>query len=195
MFHGARPWNRPRRALAEDDHAEHFVLGDVRHARRADDAPVLHHANPIRQIKDVVNVVADQEDADAVGLELSDEFADLRRLLRSERRRRLVHDQNAGVEQDRARDRHRLALAAGQRFDRLLEALEVRIEPAHDLARLGLHGDIVERAPACAQLAAEEQIGGGVDIVGERERLVDRLDAVFLGVARIGDDRLLAANA
>ena len=84
----------PRRALAEDDHAENFILGDVGDARRADDASVLHHANPIGQIEDVMNVMADQENADAVGLELADEFADLRRLLRSERRRRFVHDQN-----------------------------------------------------------------------------------------------------
>ena len=112
------------------------------------------------------------------------ELADLRRLLRPERRRRLVHDQDARVEQDRARDRDRLALAAGQRLDRLLEAAEVRVEAAHHLARLGLHGDVVERPPARAELAAEKQIGGGVDIVGQRQRLIDRLDAIVLGVAR-----------
>ena len=39
------------------------------------------------------------------------------------------------------------------------------------------------------QLAAEEEVGGGVDIVGQRQRLVDRLDAVALGVARVVDRR------
>jgi hypothetical protein len=36
--------------------------------RRADDAAVLHHANPIREIKNVVNIVADKENADTFGL-------------------------------------------------------------------------------------------------------------------------------
>src|SRR5271156_1579345 len=85
----ARPCGSSRRTLAEDDHAENFVLGDAGNGRRADDAPVLHDADPIRQIEDVMNIVADEEDADAVRLELFDEFADLRRLLRAERRRRL----------------------------------------------------------------------------------------------------------
>ena len=39
------------------------------------------------------------------------------------------------------------------------------------------------------QLAAEEQVGRRVDVVGERERLVDRLDAERLGVARVADRR------
>ena len=37
---------------------------------------------------------------------------------------------------------------------------------------------VVERADARRELAAEEQVAGGVDVVGERQRLVDRLDAV-----------------
>ena len=47
---------------------------------------------------------------------------------------------------------------------------------------------------ASLQFAAEIEIGGGVDIVGKRKRLVDRLDAVFLGVARIADVRLFAGD-
>ena len=50
---------------------------------------------------------------------------------------------------------------------------------------------IVQRAPGGTQLAAEIEVGSGIDIVGDGERLVDRLDAVFLGVARVADmDRL-----
>ena len=86
---------------------------------------VLHDADAVGEIEDIMDVVADQEDADAVGLELLDQFADLRGFLRPERRRRLVHDQDAGVEVDGARDRHRLALAARQLAHRLLEAAEV----------------------------------------------------------------------
>ena len=107
---------------------------------------------------------------------------------------RLVHDQDAGVEEDRSCDRHRLALAAGECLHRLLETLEVRVEAAHHFAGLGLHRHVVERTPGGAQLAAEIEVGGGVDIVGDGERLVDRLDAVFLGVARIVDVGGLAVD-
>ena len=121
-------------------------------------------------------------------------FADLGRLGRPERRGRLVHDQDPGVEVDRPGDRHGLALAAGQRLHRRLEVLEVRVEPAHDLARRGLHRRVVERAEAGRQLAAEEQVAGRVDVVGEGQRLVDRLDAVGLGVARVRDRDRLAVD-
>ena len=67
-----------------------------------------------------------------VRLELPNESRDLRGLLRAERGGRFVHDQDPRVEQDGARDRDRLALTAGQVFDRILEALEMRIETAHD---------------------------------------------------------------
>jgi hypothetical protein len=65
--------------------------------RGAEDAAVLHHANPVGQIEHVMDVVADQEDADAVGLERPHQLADLRGLLRPERRRRLVHDRDPDV--------------------------------------------------------------------------------------------------
>ena len=49
-----------------------------------------------------------------------------------------------------------LALAARKGTHRLLELGEVRIEARHHLARLGLHGDVVERAPAAPELAPQE---------------------------------------
>jgi hypothetical protein len=54
--------------------------------RGAEDAAVLHHANPVGQIEHVMDIMADQEDADAVGLERPHQLADLRGLLRPERR-------------------------------------------------------------------------------------------------------------
>ena len=85
---------------------------------RVDDPAVVHDADPVGQVVDVVDVVADQEDPDPLVLELADEVPDLGGLGRAERRGRLVHDQDLGVEVDRPGDRHRLALAAGQRLDR-----------------------------------------------------------------------------
>ena len=61
-----------------------------------------------------MEVMADQENADAFGLELLDKLANLGGFLGAEGCRRLVHDQDAGVEVDGAGDGHRLALAAGE---------------------------------------------------------------------------------
>ena len=58
----------------------------------------------------------------------------------------------------------------------MLEAREVRVQAAHDLARLGLHARVVEGAQAGRQLAAEEQVARRIDVVGQGQRLVDRLD-------------------
>ena len=84
-----------------------------------DQAAVLHHRQAVGEIEDVVDVVADQDDADPLARQFADQRADLAGLLRSERRRRLVHDQDPGVEVDGAGDGHRLALAAGKRRDKV----------------------------------------------------------------------------
>ena len=43
-------------------------------------------------------------------------------------------------------------------------------------------------------LAAEEDVGRRVDVVGQRERLVDALDVECLGVARVADHLRLAVD-
>ena len=45
-----------------------------------------------------------------------------------------------------------------------------------------------------AQLAAEIEVGGGIDVIGDGERLVDRFDAILLGVARVVDIGEIAAD-
>ena len=75
-----------------------------------------------------------------------------------------------------------------------LEVLEPRVEAAHDLAGRRLHRRVVEVADARRELAAEEHVRGGVDVVGQGQRLVDRLDAQRLGVARVADPDRLAVD-
>ena len=99
--HGSGAGDGTLGALAGNDHAQHFVMVDVRYSRRPDNLSVFHHAKPVGEIENVMQVMADQEDADAFGLELLDEFAHLRRFLRAKRCRGFVHDQDAGVEMDR----------------------------------------------------------------------------------------------
>ena len=76
--HRPRPRDRAGRALAQNDHAENLVLGHILDPAAADDLAVLHHGHAVGEVEHVVDVVADEEDADALGLELLDELADLR---------------------------------------------------------------------------------------------------------------------
>ena len=87
-----------------------------------------------------------------------------------------------GVPVDGAADRHRLALAAGEIADRRVEPGDVEVEPRHRLLRRLGHRLAVEHRQEAERLAhrlaAEEDVGADRQIVGEREVLVDRLDAV-----------------
>ena len=154
---------------------------------RVDDLAVVHDAHAVCQVVDVVDVVADQEDADPLALQLPDEVPDLGGLGRPEGRGGLIHDQDLRVEIHRAGDRHGLALAAGERLDGRREPLEVRVQAAHDLAGRVLHLVVVEVADPRRELAAEEQVRRRVEVVGEGQRLVDALDPVVLGIARVRD--------
>ena len=60
----------------------------------------------------------------------------------------------------------------------VLNPLNSWIETAHHLARGMLHGDVVERVKAGEHLAPEEDVGRRIDVIGKRQVLVDRLDAV-----------------
>src|SRR3546814_4726834 len=84
--------------LAEDDHAEHLILGRLGGVAGADQAAVLHHTHPVREVEDVMQVVADEEDADTLLLQMVNQLGNHGGLLRPERRGRLVHDEDFGVE-------------------------------------------------------------------------------------------------
>ena len=171
-------------------------FADVRGRAAADDAAVLHHRQPVGEVEHVVDVVADQEDADALVRQFADQRADLARLLGAEGRGRLVHDQDAGVEVDRAaRSR---PPGAGRRRARLTtlrsEGRRSFIRPSIRRAACSIASSSRKPKRPVA-LATEEQVGDGVEIFGQRKVLVDRLDAEGLGVARRSDLRPAAVDA
>ena len=108
----ARTWCSAFGAFAEDDHTEDFVLGDIFGAGRTDCLTVFHHHDPIGEIKDIVNIVADQEDPDPISRSRLDQLTRLLGLLRTQRSSRLIHDQDLRVEQDCACNRNGLTLTA-----------------------------------------------------------------------------------
>ena len=121
-----------------------------------------------------------------------DELEHLLRLRDAERRGRLVEDHEPGVPHHRARDGDRLPLAAGEGRDRLADRADRRHREAlHRLGRLGLHHRLLEPLEPVVRLAAEVHVLDDVEVVAEREILVDDLDPELRGVLRPVDvDRL-----
>src|SRR3990172_11730108 len=95
---------------------------------------------------------------------------------------------------DRPGDGHGVALAARQRLHRLFEPCEVGVETLHHLAGGVLHGRVVESSPARHQLPPEEDVRRGIDVFGQGQRLVDRLDPQWLGVSGRRDRHRLTVD-
>ena len=89
---------------------------------------------------------------------------------------RLVHDDQLGVLHDRLGHRDRLPLPAGQRADRLPDRPHGR-DPQVLQRLLGgqLHVDLIEQ-PEPRHLVAEQHVLHDVQVVGQREVLVDGRD-------------------
>ncbi len=115
-----------------------------------------------------------------------DEVEYLRGLLDTEGRGRLVEDHELGLAEHRAGDGHGLALAAGERGDRDAHARDADGQRGEELAGAALHLDLVEDA-ALADLPAEVEVADDVDVVAQREVLVDGRDAEILGVVGLVD--------
>ena len=97
--------------FAQDNHAQNLILGHIGRPAGADPTAVFHDHDTIREIENVVDVMTDQEDADALPFQLLDQVGHHRGFVRAQGGRRLVHDQDLGIEIDGPGDRDRLPLA------------------------------------------------------------------------------------
>ncbi len=110
-----------------------------------------------------------------------------------ERRGRLVEDHELGVPLHGLRDGDRLALAAGERRDRLADRPDRRDgERLQRRGRVLLPSSASSRTCQRLRLAAEVHVLDDVEVVAESEILVDDLDPEPRGVLRPVDVDLLA---
>src|SRR5439155_3234650 len=108
------------------------------------------------------------------------------------RGRRLVHDHDSPTPRDRARDGDRLPLSARQAEDGLVDRLDADLQPAHLLLGAAAHRLLIQESEPGQRrrtqlLAAEEEVARRVEVVREREILVDGLDAELARLARVCD--------
>ena len=149
----------------------------------------------IGDLEHVGHVVADQDHRQAAVAEVPDQLQDLAGLPDAESRRRLVEDDDLAAERRGPGDGDGLALAAGQRLDRLRDLLE-RPDPQllEMTSRLGAHLAVVEHPEEPAEgarpadLAAQEHVAGDVERRDDGQRLVDGLDPGRACVLRPAED-------
>src|SRR6266851_6141085 len=192
----ARAWRSRRPQTLAGHHQMGEVIGGQPVDRQIGDlAAVLEHRDATRHADDVGHVVADQDHRGAAAIELANELEDAAALGDAERGGRLVHDDETGAPAQRAGDRHRLALAAGETLDRAAGIADIDLDTGKIVARLRHHPALVEDIDAgdetSRQLGADEDVLPDRQPRGEGEILVDRRHPGGQRRARRGEvDRL-----
>ena len=138
----------------------------------------------VGHLEDVVEVVRDHQHRSALIRKALDEVEDHPGLRHAERGSRLVHDDEPGRLHDGLRDGDGLALPPGQRCHGLADGADRGdVQIGEGLAGRQFHGRLVQEAVP-EPLVAEEHVLDDVQVVAQREILVDRRDAEILGVLR-----------
>src|SRR3954467_4950538 len=123
------------------------------------------HLDAVGDLEDLRQVVADEDDGEALVAHALDLVEHVAGLDDPERGGRLVHEHDLAGPGDRAADGDALALAAGHVGDRRARVLDLHAEVAERLLALAAHGGLVEEAElaqraAAHDLAAQEHVGG-----------------------------------
>ena len=156
------------------------------------------HPDAVDQAEDLLQIVADDQHREAPVAQSGDDLFDGARLGRTERGRRLVHDDDLRSPGGRASDGDGLALTAGQVRGRRVDGRHGAAEAGEHRLRLGRHASLVEnieRPGATQQLAAEVDVGPDRHIAGQRQVLIDRLDTSRSRFGRGGEMRPVRRRA
>src|SRR4051812_17844710 len=153
----------------------------------ADDAAAAHDGGAVAQAPDLVELMADVEDRDALGREAAQGLEQLVGLLRGEDRGRLVHDDEARLLEQTAHDLDPLPLADRERVDRAV-GLE------RQAVGLGDAPDPLAQALQVVGLEAEGHVLEHGERVEQREVLEHHADAEAAGLVRAVDHDALAVD-
>ena len=152
--------------------------------RRRLEARARRYSPPVAKDRDLVgdlehflDTMADKENRDALPLQIADKPEQLLNLMGGERRRRLVHDEDANVERDRLGDFDRL-LGGERQAARRVSHVERDAKLGED--RLGLAKRLSPVDHCAAVLVADENVLGDVEIGKQQRLLIDGGDAQSL---------------
>ncbi|GDY57626.1 hypothetical protein SVIO_082490 [Streptomyces violaceusniger] len=149
-------------------------------------AAQAQHRDPVRDGLDVAQVVADQQHPEPAFTEPFHQVEDLGGLLDAEGGGGLVQHHQARFAEQRPGDGDGLPLASGEGRDGPADVGDADGEGGQQIAGAALHLHLVQDADP-GDLTAEEEIADDVEVVAEREVLVDGGDPQVLGVVRAAD--------
>lgn len=134
-----------------------------------------------RDLEDLLQAVRDEQDGGALFAQGAHDAEEASHLAAGEGGRRLVHDEDAGVEGERLGDLHDLLIGDGQSARRAV-GVELDAEPLHQFGGRRVRGLVVDTAESAAGLAAHEDVLGDRQVGEEGRFLVDHGDTRVAGV-------------
>ena len=166
----------PQQHVAPDHQARQALLGRALGGHRVDLLAAPQHGHAVRDLQDLAELVADEDDRHAVGLQRPQHLEQLARLLSGQHGGRLVEHEDAGVAVERLQDLDALLCPHGYVLDDRV-GVDGEAVALGQLAHLaGARAD-VEQAAATARLVAEDDVLGHAHHLDEHEVLVHHADA------------------
>ena len=147
---------------------------------------VAHHGDAVADGENLVETMGNHDGGDTVGLLGPEYLKKALGLAAIERRRRLVHDHQAGILGEDLEDFDELALIGRQIADnriRLQPVARHAVKQRDQPGRLGLQRLAVDK-DATFRLAAEKDIVGDGELRDEAQLLIKQGDTGIFGVAR-----------
>ncbi|MGX1250661.1 hypothetical protein RKD48_003172 [Streptomyces ambofaciens] len=178
-----------RGQLAADHQLGELARGGLGGDGRADRRAAPDDGDLVGDREDLAQLVGDEDDGQALGLQLAQVVEEGVHLLRHQDGRGLVEDQRAGAAVEDLEDLHALAGGDAQLLDEDVGAHPEAV-PLGDL----LDPPAGPGADAVELLAAEDHVLQDREVVGEHEVLVDHADAAHDGVGGRGEGHLLAVD-
>ena len=182
-----------QRDLAADHQLGKVLLVRLGRDPLADDLAAPDDRDPVGDLEDLVELVADEDDAVAAGREATEDLEDLLGLLRREDRGRFVEDEDLGVAVEGLEDLDPLLPADRQRAD-LDVGVDLEAEPLSELHDLAIGLFAVEEDRVGHRLLAEDDVLGDGQDGDEHEVLMDHADPAGDRVRGAGQVDLVAVQ-
>ena len=168
-----------------------ICVGDL---SRSDERAVTQNGNAICDRENLVESVADVDNADAASLEAADDVEKPRDVALSQRRCRLVHDEDARVVRQGPQDFDPLAVADRQSTDNLVGREIVDFQRGEQLVGFGAHRPPVDSTRPGERRMAKKNVFGDTEFGKQQQLLIDRRYAGAARIVRAGETNLTSVD-
>ena len=169
-----------RRQLAAHHQLGELAGGDLAWLDRGDRGAPPDHGDLVGDREHLVELVRDEDDGEALGLELAQVVEELVDLLRHQHGGRLVQDQDLRAAVEHLEDLDALPVADAEVLDQ--SSGSTPRPYASEISLIRASGRRRSRVRALARLAAEDDVLQHGEVVGQHEVLVHHADAGGDGV-------------